>query len=633
MKFRFLLSFSAMIPAMAFAEVPANYPGLPFTEDGSAWSVPADGTAVTIKAGDFDYVPGTESGKTNEVIGQNMTYRHKNEGQKNNYRPVLPLGIGGNGEKTDNNANGDWVCYTVDFPSDGLYKMAFTCASGANNSNVYFSLDGAYNEDGTYVVVDTADENKCHRENPDRICYDIHVDNMGWDVYQETQYSTYTVPVTKGTHVLRLHFRGDGTNTQNILVSRVGDMPKGNFPFADLEVKDGAEIYMRDFDRGGEGVAYHNAENAAYKGDGTYNRFFWEGATVEINGKGGIGNTANGEWMAYTVNVTEPGNYTIVLTSAGPGDSRYHYLIDRAVVSADGVAHKSASGWDDYSATSEVSDIQLGEGTHEIRFYTTGGINVMKMTFKKAGEYEDPSYKGTPYTDHSIPGIIEAENFDLGGQGVAFNNPRHDGDQIFNGTGYREDAVDAVDMERKTINGDERLYLHYMNGSKWFRYTFTNDDDEYPYEMYACISTHNQDNHTEKVTVSFLHDATKEYVSNVFVGKGWDNFEEVAFPDKVTLPAGQVTMHVSTPANFDYVKFVSTNPEITTGIDGIAAEGKAVVITGDGTIRVEGCEGIVNVIALNGITVAQATASQTIDVASGLYIVRAGAQVFKVLVK
>ena len=643
MKLRTLLSFSVIIPFMTLADVPANYPGLPFTEDGNAPLVPADGTEVVIKAADFDYVPGQEEGKANEAVGQYKTYVRKSA-MSNNYRPNLPVRITDNADHMENQSNGDWTCYTVEFPSDGLYKIAYTVSTGGDNALVYFSLDGQYNETGEYVLVDANDVNKCHRENPDRVCTDIKVENLGWGDYT-TKYETFTIPVTKGFHVVRMHFR-EGSNPQNIYVSRVADMPEENYPFANLEVKDGAEIYFRDYDRGGEGKAYHNVYNQYYTGNGTYNRYYWLGDEIEINGQGGVGNASNGEWMAYTVNVIQDGAYCIELLSASPNDNRsYQYMVDRRITYS-GIANKSTNGWDDYSAISEVDGVQLSKGVHEIRFYTTGDFNVMKMTFFNRGAY-DPTkaeYQGEPFTDHSIPGIIEAENFDKGGAGVAFNNPRHDPNdefpdgRIFNGTGYREDAVDKVDMERKTFTENEqqveRLYLHYMNGSKWFNYTFSNADSKYPYKMYACISTHNSNGNTAKVNVKFHHDMTKEHTSKTFTGLGWDNFAEVAFPDEVKLPAGQVTMRVSTPANLDYVRFESTNPNINTGVDEIAVgEGNAVVITGEGSIRVEGYEGVVEVVAVNGMTVARAAASETIRLAAGLYIVRAGSQVFKVAVR
>ena len=645
MNLRTLLSFSAIIPFMAVAALPENYPGLPFNDENRGWLVPEDGSEIQIKAADFDYVPGDEPGKANEVIGQGITYTRTQE-MTNKYRPTLKVRITDDGDHMENQANGNWTCYTFNFPSDGLYKFAFTGSSGANNSRVYFTMDGRYDTDGNYIPYAVGDVDKGHRENPIRVCESFYIKNNGWGNYSE-KYESFTIPVTAGLHIVRMHFRGDGTNPQNIYISRVSDMPEENYPFAYLEVKDGAEVYLRDYDRGGEGVAYHNVDNPGYNGNGTYNRFFWEGGKIEINGQGAISNTGNGEWMAYTVDVTEAGNYTIKLNygADNPGNNSYYYMIDRRITTQSGTL-ASTGGWDTYTGESSVSDVHLDLGKHEIRIYLTGGMNPMKMTFDKVGEYDETKaeYQGEPFTDHSIPGIIEAENFDKGGQDVAFNNPRHDVNasnpdgQIFNGTGYREDAVDAVDMERKTFTEDEqqveRLYLHYMNGSKWFNYTFSNADSKYPYKMYACISTHNSNGNTAKVNVKFHNDMTKEHTSETFTGLGWDKFAEVAFPDEVKLPAGQVTMRVSTPANFDYIRFESTNPNINTGVDDIAVgEGNAVVITGEGSIRVEGYEGTVEVIAFNGMTVARAAASEPIRVSAGLYIVRAGAQAFKVAVR
>ena len=168
MKLRTLLSFSAIIPFMALAELPENYPGLPFNDENKGWLVPEDGSEIKIKAADFDYVPGDEPGKANEVIGQGITYTRTQE-MTNKYRPTLKVRITDDGDHMENQANGNWTCYTFNFPSDGLYKFAFTGSSGANNSRVYFTMDGRYDTDGNYIPYAVGDVDKGHRENPIRV--------------------------------------------------------------------------------------------------------------------------------------------------------------------------------------------------------------------------------------------------------------------------------------------------------------------------------------------------------------------------------------------------------------------------------------------------------------------------------
>jgi N-acetylneuraminic acid mutarotase len=70
-----------------------------------------------------------------------------------------------------------------------------------------------------------------------------------------------------------------------------------------------------------------------------------------------------------------------------------------------------------------------------------------------------------PYT---APGLIEAENFDLGGEGEAF----HDNDSIRQGTSaYRPD--DAVDLDAKGANG---VSVGYIRAGEWLEYTIRFDE-------------------------------------------------------------------------------------------------------------------------------------------------------------
>jgi len=74
-------------------------------------------------------------------------------------------------------------------------------------------------------------------------------------------------------------------------------------------------------------------------------------------------------------------------------------------------------------------------------------------------------FNSDPY---SAPGIVEAENFDLGGEGKAY----HDNDSIRQGTSaYRPD--DAVDLDAKGVNG---VSLGYTRAGEWLEYTVRFDE-------------------------------------------------------------------------------------------------------------------------------------------------------------
>lgn len=78
--------------------------------------------------------------------------------------------------------------------------------------------------------------------------------------------------------------------------------------------------------------------------------------------------------------------------------------------------------------------------------------------------WEPPAPEG-PYggTPASVPGTVQAENYDTGGQGVAYNVTSVNG----NANGYR---ADGVDLEATSDTGGGHN-LGWTSGGQWFRYT------------------------------------------------------------------------------------------------------------------------------------------------------------------
>ena len=73
---------------------------------------------------------------------------------------------------------------------------------------------------------------------------------------------------------------------------------------------------------------------------------------------------------------------------------------------------------------------------------------------------------GDPYRDspQGIPGVVQAEYYDLGGQGVAYN----DMDTENNGMGFRLD--EGVDLEL-TENSSDNYNVGYTAAGEWINYT------------------------------------------------------------------------------------------------------------------------------------------------------------------
>lgn len=142
-------------------------------------------------------------------------------------------------------------------------------------------------------------------------------------------------------------------------------------------------IEIENFDSGGQGKAYSDTD-ATNNGKAYREQ---ESVDIEMNSPENynIGWTNAGEWLEYTVNVTEPDTYNFEVLVASPdGNCSFHLKVDEVNVSGS-VAIPKTGGWQTYQTVS-VRNIPLHSGIHVIQFFEeTGGFNVDKMKVVKSG--------------------------------------------------------------------------------------------------------------------------------------------------------------------------------------------------------------------------------------------------------
>ena len=125
-----------------------------------------------------------------------------------------------------------------------------------------------------------------------------------------------------------------------------------------------------EFDRGGEGVGYHDLSGR-------------NGGTPDVNGQGGIGYTTSGEWLAYTIYVEDAGTYKFTmygasaLGNAGTYSGEYQWYLNDPNVAENALGprfHLQNSGsWAGPGAPSESVEFELSEGYQRIIFYIHNG--------------------------------------------------------------------------------------------------------------------------------------------------------------------------------------------------------------------------------------------------------------------
>ena len=131
-------------------------------------------------------------------------------------------------------------------------------------------------------------------------------------------------------------------------------------------------LQAEDFDRGGEGVAYHDSEATNIPGEYRPD----EGVDIDGNGMGGyaVGYLAQREWLEYTVNVAEAGTYAVtasVASSVGGGRMQISASANSALTTVV-VPEDGTGGFDAFEAVRSNGLILLDSGEQVLRIDITG---------------------------------------------------------------------------------------------------------------------------------------------------------------------------------------------------------------------------------------------------------------------
>lgn len=202
-------------------------------------------------------------------------------------------------------------------------------------------------------------------------------------------------------------------------------------------------IQAEDYDKGREGVACHDTTKAnlgkKYRQDG---EDIWQN-------KGGfyVGAIANREWLQYTVNVKTTGTYSLDLLVATKQKgctvrilSGGKKLVGPIMLPNTG----SPSKW-----ATVMTTVRLKAGKNVLRLIVDcGGFNLDRIDIDPIGSNNSSSVGGVtggkskqqPFSGRPIrlPGTVEAERYDKGGEEVAY----HDTNKDNKGRKFRKDGVD-----------------------------------------------------------------------------------------------------------------------------------------------------------------------------------------------
>lgn len=209
-------------------------------------------------------------------------------------------------------------------------------------------------------------------------------------------------------------------------------------------------IGLEQFNRGGNKVAYldfsSNNEGGQYRPS--------ESVDITNSEEGGmkVGWTATDEWMLYTVQIAETGQYNMILRYGSPNDNgRIHLELDDKLVPGSGIFTPVTGA---YSTFRDVSTlVQLTAGKHILKiYYDFANFDLRFLKFQ-------PVNRPIP-----IPGVVNLEEYDAGGEGVGY----HDNDANNSGGKWRTSEGVDIDFSKNEGGGYQ---VGWTNTGEWMNYT------------------------------------------------------------------------------------------------------------------------------------------------------------------
>ncbi len=342
--------------------------------------------------------------------------------------------------------DGEWLEYTVD-PEPGIYDVHLRLATDRSNRSLELSLDG--DSLGTVEVPDTG----------------------GWREWETV--TLEDVRIQDGEQqVLRVTVLGSGVDFNWVEFDGV----ELQGPFQGTPATIPGRIEAEAYDLGGEGVGYHDttAENVydtSVRDSGVDLR-----ETQDDGGGYTVGYFEDGEWLEYTVDV-EPGHYDLHarVASTNSGRELAVTLGDRNLGT---VTVPDTGGWRQWE-TVTVEDVAIPTGGRRVLRLTAdgGGQDLNWVEFEPITVREP--FQGTPAT---IPGRIEAEAYDLGGEGVGYHDTT--AENVYD-TSVRDSGVDL----RETQDDGGGYTVGYFEDGEWLEYTV--DVEPGHYDLHARVASTN----------------------------------------------------------------------------------------------------------------------------------------------
>ena len=313
-------------------------PGIPTPYSGTPITIGA--TPVTIEAEHYD--------KGGELAGYHDTDATNGGAAFRNTEGVDLSLVSGSNYRVTETFTDEWLKYSVNVPVDGNYDVTFRVSSAGTGGTFLLDIPDAGTAGPVVLVAPTA------------------IPNTGSDSTWTT--ITKRIYLSGGQYSLRLYMNGVGAT------GRVGNFDwiqltpvPAQTPFKGSPFAVGATpvtIQAEDYDLGGQGVAFNDTTAANVPG------LYRPGEAVDIKsqatGQYRISDSIAGEWLEYTIDVAQGGNYEMEFrVSHADPNSKFHAEIDGVNVTGS-LTVPDTNSFNTFASVKKT--VALTAGRHVLRF-------------------------------------------------------------------------------------------------------------------------------------------------------------------------------------------------------------------------------------------------------------------------
>lgn len=163
----------------------------------------------------------------------------------------------------------------------------------------------------------------------------------------------------------------------------------------------------------------------------------------------------------------------------------------------------------------------------------------------------------------TLPGVLQAENFDGGGEGFTF----HDSDTKNEGVSYRSDGG-GVDI----VSGNGGYAIGYTNSGEWLEYTVdVQEEGYYGYKAWASSGTTNSGFSLSLADNGALTTLIEPVTVPCITQNSWDKYSVIEGKCVAKFPAGKHVLRLAitgSSCNIDRIEFTNLhlNPDLKIGI-------------------------------------------------------------------